>query len=140
MAETPLTVKRTENPDPKPPQTAAERAAQKHANLLAVLAGAGPLPDRITAALKTVHDPEIPVNIHDLGLIYDVKVDAENNVAVTMTLTSPACPAAQEIPAEVQRVIAKIPEVKHVEVDLVFDPPWGPDRMSEVAKVTLGMM
>ena len=83
-------------------------------------------------------DPEIPVNIYELGLIYDVTVDEHRNAHVTMTLTSPACPAAQELPLEVQGRIAVIPGIKEVEVDVVFDPPWTPDKMSEAAKVQLG--
>lgn len=147
---TPLTVKKTDTPDPSPPtriKSAAERAEEKHARLKAMLEGASDLPleDQIKLACQQVYDPEIPVNIWELGLIYDIKIqDAPEGdgkcVNVTMTLTSPACPVAGELPVEVQRHIARIPGVKQVEVDLTFDPPWGPDRMSEVAKVTLGMM
>ncbi len=142
-----ITVKKTENPDTTPPKTAAQRAAEKHEKLKAVLAGSSDLPleDRIKLACQQVHDPEIPVNIYELGLIYDIKIEPApegdgQNVTVTMTLTSPACPVAGELPLEVQRNIARIPEVKNVEVELTFDPPWGPDRMSDVAKVTLGLM
>lgn len=150
MAGTNLTVKKTDAPDTTPPapaKSAAERAAEKHARLKAMLEGASDLPleDKIKLACQQVHDPEIPVNIYELGLIYDIKTEPApegdgHNVTVTMTLTSPACPVAGELPLEVQRNIAKLPGVKHVEVDLTFDPPWGPDRMSDVAKVTLGMM
>ena len=89
-------------------------------------------------ACKNVFDPEIPVNIYELGLIYDVAVDDARNVKVTMTLTSPACPAAQELPLEVRGRIAVIPGVNDVDVDVVFDPPWSPAKMSEAAKVQLG--
>lgn len=135
-----LTVKKTENPDTAPPKSAAELAAEKHERLKAMLAGAGTLEDKVTLALQQVHDPEIPVNIYELGLIYNVEIDAERNVKVTMTLTSPACPAAQELPVEVRRNVEKIDEVNSAEVDVVFDPPWTQDRMSDIAKVTLGMM
>jgi FeS assembly SUF system protein len=89
-------------------------------------------------ACKQVFDPEIPVNIHELGLIYGVDIDEENNVKVTMTLTSPACPAAQELPLEVRGRVAVLPKVKDVEVDITFAPPWSPERMSEAARVQLG--
>ncbi|MEX2216083.1 MAG: iron-sulfur cluster assembly protein [Phycisphaeraceae bacterium] len=89
-------------------------------------------------ACKNVFDPEIPVNIFELGLIYDVAVDEKRDVKVTMTLTSPACPAAQELPLEVRGRIAVIPGVNDVDVDVVFDPPWSPAKMSEAAKVQLG--
>jgi FeS assembly SUF system protein len=98
------------------------------------------LEDRVFAAIKQVFDPEIPVNIYDLGLIYEVKIDEQKNVAITMTLTSAACPAAHEIPVEVQRNVARVPEVKDVEVDVVFDPPWSQDRMSDEAKLMLGLL
>ncbi len=96
------------------------------------------LREQALEATKNVFDPEIPVNIFELGLIYDVAVDEERNAKVTMTLTSPACPAAQELPMEVQGRIAVIHGINNVEVDVVFDPPWTPDKMSEAAKVQLG--
>ncbi len=96
------------------------------------------LRERIIEACKNVHDPEIPVNIYELGLIYDVIIDASRNVKVNMTLTSPSCPSAQELPLEVRGRVAVIPGVNDVEVDVVFDPPWTPAKMSESAKVQLG--
>jgi FeS assembly SUF system protein len=96
------------------------------------------LRERIVDACKNVHDPEIPVNIYELGLIYDVIIDANRNVNVKMTLTSPSCPSAQELPLEVRGRVAVIPGVNDVEVDVVFDPPWTPAKMSEAAKVQLG--
>jgi len=96
--------------------------------------------DRVIEALQNVYDPEIPVNIFELGLIYDVHVEPSGDVQIKMTLTSPACPAAQEIPVDVRVKVGRIPEVKQVDVQIVWDPPWGPNFMSEVAKVTLGMM
>ena len=93
----------------------------------------------IVAALSTVFDPEIPVNIYELGLIYDVVVDAERRVGIRMTLTAPACPAAQFLPAAVKSAVAAVPTVTAVFVDLVWEPAWSRERMSEAAKLQLGM-
>jgi FeS assembly SUF system protein len=93
----------------------------------------------IIAALSKVFDPEIPVNIYDLGLIYEIIVDAANDVGIRMTLTAPACPAAQSLPVEVRSKVAQVPGVADVKVDVVWDPPWDRDRMSEAAKLQLGM-
>jgi len=99
-----------------------------------------PLDERIIDAIREVYDPEIPVNIYELGLIYDVAVDeSTGDVKVLMTLTSPACPAAQSLPLEVRRNIGRIPEVNEVDVEIVFDPPWGPEKMTDEAKLRLGM-
>jgi FeS assembly SUF system protein len=98
------------------------------------------LKPRIIEALCGVYDPEIPVNIHELGLIYDVKVGADGVVAVVMTLTAPACPSAQMLPLEVESRVREVPGVKDVSVEVVWDPPWTPDRMSEAAKLQLGML
>jgi len=96
--------------------------------------------DQVIAALKTVYDPEIPVNIYELGLVYDVTIDEDNNVAITMTLTAPNCPVAEFIPLQVESRVKAVPDVNGVQVDMVFDPPWTPDRMSEAAKLELGMV
>ncbi len=93
----------------------------------------------VVAALSEVFDPEIPVNIYELGLIYDIIVDQSRTVGIRMTLTAPGCPAAQSLPAEVKQRIAKIPEVTDVKVDIVWDPPWDRDRMSDAAKLQLGL-
>ena len=93
----------------------------------------------IVAALSKVFDPEIPVNIYELGLIYDIIVDAANVVGIRMTLTAPACPAAQSLPVEVRNRVSEVPEVADVKVDIVWDPPWDRDRMSDAAKLQLGM-
>lgn len=90
--------------------------------------------------LKTVYDPEIPVNIYDLGMIYDVDVDDYNNVTVEMTFTSPACPAADFILMDVQMKVESIEEVNKVDINLTFDPPWDRSMMSEEALFELGMM
>lgn len=95
--------------------------------------------NKIVDVLKTCYDPEIPVDIYELGLIYDVKVDDNNNSVVTMTLTSPMCPVAESLPAEVREKIKKIDELNDVKIDLVWDPPWDQTMMSEEAKLELGM-
>lgn len=93
----------------------------------------------IQAALKTVFDPEIPVDIWELGLIYDVLIDANARVGVRMTLTAPACPAAQSLPIEVKNKTAAVPGVTESKVEIVWEPPWTRDRMSDVAKLELGL-
>ena len=100
---------------------------------------AAALKPRIIEALSTVFDPEIPVNIYELGLIYDIIVDASSAVGIRMTLTAPACPAAQSLPVEVKNKVAQVPGVTAVKVDIVWEPPWDRDRMSDVAKLQLGM-
>lgn len=97
------------------------------------------LKEQVIAAIRTVYDPEIPVNIYDLGLIYKVEVDRTATVYVDMTLTSPSCPEAQSLPATVEEVIRSIPQVNDVKLELVWDPPWTKDRMSEETKLLLGM-
>jgi len=96
--------------------------------------------DQIVQQLKTVFDPEIPVDIYELGLIYKVKLDEDGAVAIRMTLTSPMCPAAEELPPEVESKTRSVPGVSSVTRDLVWDPPWNPGMMSEAAKLELGMM
>jgi FeS assembly SUF system protein len=93
----------------------------------------------IVAALKTVYDPEIPADIYELGLIYKIDVDDARNVAVDMTLTSPGCPVAAEMPGWVENAVGSVPGVGQVAVKLTFDPPWDKDRMSDEAKLLLGM-
>ena len=97
------------------------------------------LESKVISVLRTIYDPEIPVNIYDLGLIYDIKITAENEIVVLMTLTAPACPVAGSLVAEVELRIKEIPEVKDAKVLLTFDPPWDPSLLSEEAKLTLGM-
>ncbi len=93
----------------------------------------------IVAALKTVYDPEIPADIYELGLIYKIDVDDDRNIAVEMTLTAPGCPVAGEMPVWVENAVAAVPGVGQVKVTLTFDPPWDKDRMSDEAKLALGM-
>ena len=99
-----------------------------------------PLYDSLVEACRTVYDPEIPVNIYDLGLIYTIDVTDENEVNVTMTLTAPGCPVAGEMPGWVAEAIEPIAGVKQVEVALVWEPPWGMDMMSDEARLELGFM
>jgi FeS assembly SUF system protein len=101
-------------------------------------ADARPLEERVIEALKTVHDPEIPVNIYELGLIYTLDVGGDGSVAVAMTLTTPHCPAAASLPADVERAVQAVPGVGAVKVEVVWEPPWSKDRMSEAAQLELG--
>jgi FeS assembly SUF system protein len=97
------------------------------------------LKPHVVEVLSTVYDPEIPVNIYELGLIYDIIIDARAVVGIRMTLTAPACPAAQTLPVEVDQKLRQIPGVSDVKVDIVWDPPWDRDRMSDAAKLALGL-
>lgn len=97
------------------------------------------LQNAIIAALKTVYDPEIPVNIYELGLIYGIEVDEAGQATIRMTLTAPNCPVAGTLPGEVERVVRAVPGLTGVKLDLVFDPPWSKDRMSQAAKLALGL-
>jgi len=97
------------------------------------------LKDQVVAALKKVFDPEMPVNIYELGLIYDVSVDPAGNVAIRMTLTAPNCPVAAILPANVEQAVRAVPGVNNVKLELTFDPPWTKARMSEAAKLALGI-
>ena len=98
-----------------------------------------PMMPAIANALRSVFDPEILVNIFELGLIYKVEIDAENNVAIRMTLTAPGCPVAGEMPEQVRAAVAAVDGLNNVEVELVWDPPWTPALMAETAKLQLGM-
>jgi FeS assembly SUF system protein len=107
-------------------------------------AAAGPidtaaLENQIVEQLQTVFDPEIPVNIYELGLIYDVEIQAGGDVHIKMTLTSPACPVAGSLPGEVQRKVEEVPGVASADIELVWDPAWNPSMMSEAARLQLGM-
>jgi FeS assembly SUF system protein len=95
--------------------------------------------ERIIAALKKVYDPEMPVNIYELGLIYGIDVDDAGHVGIRMTLTAPNCPVAGTLPGDVERAVQSVPGVTNVKLELTFDPPWTKDRMSEAAKLALGI-
>ena len=112
------------NPTDAPAQTPRQRDIQR----------------KVEGVLRTIYDPEIPVNIFDLGLIYEVKVDETDAVHVKMTLTAPACPVAGSLPGEVEAKIETVPDVRTASVELVWDPPWSKDRMSESAMLDLGFM
>ena len=99
-----------------------------------------PLYDQVVEACKTVYDPEIPVNIFDLGLIYTIEIDGENAVNVVMTLTAPGCPVAGEMPGWVADAIEPLPGIKQVDVAMTFEPQWGMDMMSDEARLELGFM
>ena len=100
----------------------------------------GDLYERVIEALKEIYDPEIPVNIYDLGLIYDVEITPEHHAKVKMTLTTPHCPVAESMPGEVELRVGAVPGVGDAEVELVWDPPWDPQKMSDEAKLELGML
>jgi FeS assembly SUF system protein len=98
-----------------------------------------PLRDRVIDMLKTCFDPEIPVDIYELGLIYEINVSDGNDIHIKMTLTSPACPVAETLPPEVEQKVREIPDVNSAKVEVTFDPPWEKDMMSDEAKLELGM-
>ena len=97
------------------------------------------LKEKIIEEIKKIYDPEIPVNIYDLGLIYDIKVEDKNTAKIKMTLTSPNCPVAESLPKEVKDGIMQVEGIENVDLDLVWDPPWDKDRMSEAAKLELNL-
>ncbi|MBO6865684.1 MAG: SUF system Fe-S cluster assembly protein [Pseudomonadota bacterium] len=99
-----------------------------------------PLYDQVVEACRTVYDPEIPVNIYDLGLIYTIDIDAENAVKIIMTLTAPGCPVAGDMPGWIADAVEPLAGVKQVDVDLTWEPPWGMDMMSDEARLELGFM
>lgn len=98
------------------------------------------LGEKIVHVLKTIYDPEIPVDIYELGLIYDVFVNEDNDVKILMTLTTPNCPVAETLPVEVEEKVKSIDEIRNAEVEITFDPPWNRDLMSEEAKLELGFL
>ena len=133
-----------------PEETAGEKLERKRDYLEGFLAkkpeadgatgAGGKLQQAVIDALKEIYDPEIPVNIYDLGLIYGVEVDEECDVTVIMTLTTPHCPVAESMPGEVELRAASVPGVRDAEVNLVWDPPWGPEKMTDEARLELGML
>jgi len=124
---------------PSVPPPAAKSGALQTETLVRDEERSAALTPSIVKALSTIYDPEIPVNIYDLGLIYDIIVDASSAVGIRMTLTAPACPAAQVLPEQVRAAAAAVPGVASAVVDVVWDPPWDRDRMSDAAKLQLGM-
>jgi FeS assembly SUF system protein len=123
----------------QPPPPDAPAPTTETAALVADAARTAALKPAILDAIRTVFDPEIPVNILELGLVYDVLVDAAGVAGIRMTLTAPGCPAAQSLPVEVARKVKSVSGVTDAKVDVVWDPPWTKDRMSDAAKLQLGM-
>jgi FeS assembly SUF system protein len=113
----------------------AEKAAEP-----APVEPGGDLYEAVIEALKEIYDPEIPVNIYDLGLIYGVEITPDSDAKVTMTLTTPHCPVAESMPGEIELRIGAVPGIRDAEVELVWDPPWDPQKMSDEAKLELGML
>jgi len=123
-----------------PEDSAANAISQSTGDITADPAKTAAIAPKVIEALKTVFDPEIPVNIYEMGLIYDVIVDAGGQVGVKMTLTAPNCPAAQSLPVEVRDKARTVEGVTDAKVEIVWDPPWTKDLMSDVAKLELGML
>ena len=132
------------------PETPAETFERKRDYLAGFLAEAKPeapqggadgqLMDSVIEALKSIYDPEIPVDIYELGLIYDVAISEDGDAVVTMTLTTPHCPVAESMPGEVELRVLSVPGIRDAEVKLVWDPPWDPSKMSDEARLELGML
>jgi FeS assembly SUF system protein len=124
-----------ENPVPAPPQTSAAPPASDPLTFEQIQE----IDSKIVEALKTCFDPEIPVNIYEMGLIYNIDIQPTGIVQIRMTLTSPACPAAGSLPPEVRWKVQEVPGVKDAKVEIVWDPPWTKERMSEAARLQLGI-
>jgi FeS assembly SUF system protein len=124
---------------PPPPAAEATPAEVKTTGMMRDADRTAALEPAIVAAIKTVFDPEIPVNIYELGLVYEILVDADSVAGIRMTLTAPACPAAQWLPQQVEEKVKAVPGVTDARVDVVFEPPWTRERMSEAARLQLGM-
>ncbi len=132
------------------PETPAETFERKRDYLAGFLAEkkpeadkggpGGELQEAVIEALKSIYDPEIPVDIYELGLIYDVAISEDGDAVVTMTLTTPHCPVAESMPAEVELRVLSVPGIRDAEVKLVWDPPWDPSKMSDEARLELGML
>ena len=132
------------------PETPAETFGRKRDYLAGFLAETKPAPsqggadgqlmDSVIEALKSIFDPEIPVDIYELGLIYDVAISEDGDAIVTMTLTTPHCPVAESMPGEVELRVLSVPGIRDAEVKLVWDPPWDPSKMSDEARLELGML
>jgi len=143
-APEPPTQSPASEPPPRPPGLKAggpeEAAAAEPPPQDAPVQATGELRGQVVEALRTVYDPEIPVDIYELGLIYEVAIDSSGQVDIQMTLTSPGCPVAGILPGQVEEAARGVQGVREARVELVWDPPWGPDRMSDAAKLELGML
>jgi len=122
-----------------PPQVTSSKATSSQATSALPQEELTRLTDEVIAALKTVYDPEIPSDIYELGLVYRIDIADDRKVTVEMTLTTPNCPSAQELPTMVENAVASVPGVGEVKVDIVWDPPWDPSRMSDEARAILNM-
>lgn len=127
-------------PGDSPEDSSANEHSQSVADIVPDPAKTAELGPQVLAALKTIYDPEIPVDITELGLIYEVLIDAAARVGVRMTLTAPACPAAQSLPVEAREKVAMVPGVSEARIEVVWEPPWTMDRMSATAKLQLGLL
>ena len=125
---------------PPPADTDAEQAEYPLAGEVHGGADRSDTLDRVREALRQIYDPEIPVNIYDLGLIYGIDVDSQGRVAIRMTLTAPACPVAQTFPGTVAARVEEVPGVTHAHVELVWEPPWSPEHMTDEARLELGWL
>ena len=126
-------------PEPEQKSQGGNEPARQPTNFPTVEGNDPVLEQKIVAALKTCFDPEIPVNIYELGLIYKIQAPNAEDIKITMTLTSPMCPVAESLPIEVEQKVRAIPDVKIAQVDLTWDPPWNPQMMSEAAKLQLNL-
>jgi len=146
-----IEVEEVESVTPPPRARVPESVARKRDYLAGFLSGETEsepavgadnedLKDRIIETLKSIYDPEIPVDIYELGLIYDIEVSEDGDAVVTMTLTTPHCPVAESMPSEVEMRVLSVPGVRDAEVKLVWDPPWDPSKMTDEARLELGML
>jgi FeS assembly SUF system protein len=129
----------TEHPPASTPAEPAATSSTPSAQAEAPSDDIARMTDEIVQALKTVYDPEIPADIYELGLVYKIDIADDRGVKVDMTLTTPNCPSAQELPLMVENAVASVPGVREVKVEVVWDPPWDPSRMSDEARVVLNM-
>lgn len=148
-SERKIDVEEVESVVPPPRARVLESAARKRDYLAGFLsgeteekapAGNDELADRVIETLKSIYDPEIPVDIYELGLIYDLKISEDGDAAVTMTLTTPHCPVAESLPQEVEMRVLSVPGIRDAEVKVTWDPPWDPSKMSDEARLELGML
>jgi FeS assembly SUF system protein len=144
-----IEVEEVESVTPPPRARVPDSVARKRDYLAGFLAGETEekpaadneeLKDRVIEALKSIYDPEIPVDIYELGLIYDIDISEDGDAVVTMTLTTPHCPVAESMPGDVEMRVLSVPGVRDAEVKLVWDPPWDPSKMSDEARLELGML
>jgi FeS assembly SUF system protein len=148
-SERKIEVEEVESVAPPPRARVPESVARKRDYLAGFLSGEteekapasnDELTDRVIDTLKSIYDPEIPVDIYELGLIYDIAISEDGDAVITMTLTTPHCPVAESMPGEVEMRVLSVPGIRDAEVKLVWDPPWDPSKMSDEARLELGML